>query len=460
MIELIKRNWKKSIAIGALTILLIIVIVGKGQGDDGEIKHVVTRGDITDTLVLSGKVEPVDRVEMAFATSGAVERVYKQNGDTVRAGEKIVELDNSSLRASLADAMARLDIEKAEAEVSNAELDQAVLNAYAKLLSDDLVAYSKDPDVALDQSPVISGSYEGSREGEYKVDVEFSNNNSQRKIRYSGLESGTIDILDYKAVPLGNNGLFIKFDEGEAAIGDTWRVSIPNVEGDSYVANLSAYKAALASRDAAQSENVSDEISKARIKQAEAQVAGINADIEERILRAPFNGVVSKVDISRGEIASSGTIVATVISPDSYQVKVQVPEVDIVNMVPGLVANITLDAYGKEVIFPAKVFSVDQSETKVDGVTIYEAKVLFDQGDPRILSGMTANIEIKKAEALGALFVPASFVEEDATSKFVTVYRDEESVKTYITTGLRGSDGNIEIKDGISEGDTITAQFK
>jgi multidrug resistance efflux pump len=352
----LKNNRKKLLGIGVVALILIVIISGKNDTSDAASTYTVVRKDVSDTLRLSGKVEAVNEVHMAFTGSGPVSQVYKHDGDKVVAGEKIVELDTASLRADLADAIANVNLQKANTQVSDAELDSDVSNAHTKLLSEDLVAYSVDPNSTI-TPPEVSGRYTLGTEGRYRVIVIPSGATSRMSIRYQGLEKGETEITFYKPIPLGSSGLYLKFNADETSVGDEWFIDIPNVGGASYTSNLNAYKSALASRDANAGEHISDAITMAKIAQAEARVASVSAQIEERILRAPFNGVVSKIDATRGEIVTASTPVATVISDNAFQVTVQIPEIDIVNVVPGLSASITLDAYGPSVVFPAKVTS-------------------------------------------------------------------------------------------------------
>jgi multidrug efflux pump subunit AcrA (membrane-fusion protein) len=138
---------------------------------------------VSDTLRLSGKVEAVNEVHMAFTGSGPVSQVYKHDGDKVVAGEKIVELDTASLRADLADAIANVNLQKANTQVSDAELDSDVSNAHTKLLSEDLVAYSVDPNSTI-TPPEVSGRYTLGTEGRYRVIVIPSGATSRMSIRY------------------------------------------------------------------------------------------------------------------------------------------------------------------------------------------------------------------------------------------------------------------------------------
>lgn len=455
----IKGNKGKSAVIGIIVAILLIMIIGGGKGDEGISTATVEKGSVVDTLVLNGEAEPSQGAEMSFSASGTVERVYKKPGDKVFAGEKIVELDNGTLRADYADAEASLELARAEAKVSDAETDRDVANAYATLLSDGLTAYSKDLTIS-DNAPEISGSYTGGREGDYLISVEYSNDLSHRSIHYTGLEKGETPIVFYKAIPLGTKGLYVKFEEGSTSIGDEWRISIPNVEGASYVENLNAYKRALASRDAAESDNISEQISAAKVKQAEARVASVVAQLNERTIRAPFAGVVSKMDIKVGEQAEAGKIVTGVITDGTYEVTVEVPESDVVGLLGGLPASITLDAYGADTIFSGTLQNIDPAQTEVDGVSVYRAKVLFNAVDERIRSGMTATVSIEKSRLDDVLKIPNRFIEKDADGEFVMKKVDDDSEKVHITTGQKGSDGSVEIKSGLSEGDIVIGNFK
>lgn len=447
---------KKKLIIGAVALIIILLIAG-GKKDDQTSTFTVERGDVVDMLVLNGEAQPVQGADMAFSESGTVSRVYKKAGDTVVAGEKIVELDNAALYADLQDAQATLDLARAEAKVSNAELDQSVASARAKLFSEDLAAYSRSLSNE-NMPPTVSGSYTGAAEGEYRITVEPSGGATRVRIRYAGLESGMTEIDFHKPIRLGSRGLFLKFEESSTTVGDIWILSVPNVEGASYVANLNAYENAIASRDAAESENVSAEINAARVKQAEAGVARIMAQLNQRTIRAPFAGTVAKLDIKVGEQAELGAVVTGVIAGGGYEVSVEVPESDLVGLTAGLAASITLDAYG-DAVFAGTLASIDPGETEIDGVSMYRAKVLFAQEDERIRSGMTAAVSIEKSKATAALRVPPQFIESDESGSFVTKLSNEEEVRTPVVTGLRGSDGFVEVTSGVAEGDTLVGHF-
>ncbi|MCK5590872.1 MAG: HlyD family efflux transporter periplasmic adaptor subunit, partial [Candidatus Pacebacteria bacterium] len=133
----------------------------------------------------------------------------------------------------------------------------------------------------------------------------------------------------------------------------------------------------------------------ARIVAAYAQQDLIQAQIYTMILRAPIDGVVTKQDARNGVFVQAGSIVASVISKNSYEVEIFIPEVDISKVSIGDVVEITLDAYTNEDIFVATVASIDPAETVIEGVSTYRVTVVFSDGeDERIKSGMTADSSI------------------------------------------------------------------
>ena len=120
------------------------------------------------------------------------------------------------------------------------------------------------------------------------------------------------------------------------------------------------------------------------------------------------------------------------------------------------------------------------SEKMIEGVPTYETKIQFDaNGDERIKTGLTANLEITNAIKDNVLNIPSrSIYEKDgqkfvkvvvqnddniATARFANLSETVENKKTIIyevpiIVGLKGSDGKTEIISGIEEGDKILIQ--
>lgn len=115
-------------------------------GGDREIVTVSTeqvrRGDIVQTVDVTGEVESLQDIDLAFATSGPVASVLFDVGDRVSAGETIAYLDAGELGADLARAQALLDKQLAGAtyeEIAVGEAQVAVAQAALDAAEADLV---------------------------------------------------------------------------------------------------------------------------------------------------------------------------------------------------------------------------------------------------------------------------------------------------------------------------------
>lgn len=198
---------------------------------------------------------------------------------------------------------------------------------------------------------------------------------------------------------------------------------------------------------------------RARVAEAEAQLSGIAAQMAQNSLVSPFNGLVTKQDAKVGEIVMPNSPAVSIIANAKFEVEASVPEVDIAKVKINNSADITLDAYGDAVVFKASVVSIEPAETMVEGVATYKAKLQFTEEDARIKSGMTANVVIFTNKRDNVLIIPQrAFIEQDGR-QFVKILqnngRKPEIKETAVTAGLRGSDGDMEIISGVSEGDKV-----
>jgi len=214
------------------------------------------------------------------------------------------------------------------------------------------------------------------------------------------------------------------------------------------------------------------ESQEAIVRQYEANLANISAQIAKTSITAPFNGIVTKIDAKVGEIVPAGKEIISFISENfsakdgsviGWEIEANIPEVDIAKISLGNKADITLDAYSSDVVFYAKVSSIEPAETIIDGVPTYRIKLQFDKKDERIKSGMTANINIVTQKKENVISIPQKSVIQKGQEKFVRVAdpstEQKQKVITYIEKkvimGIKGSDGNVEVLNGVSEGDKI-----
>ena len=79
----------------------------------------------------------------------------------------------------------------------------------------------------------------------------------------------------------------------------------------------------------------------------------------------------------------------------------------------------------------------------------------FTTADARIKSGMTANVRIISATRQAALVVPQDAVITRGSDSFVLLDIGGRTQEQMVKLGLVGEDGNVEVLDGLHEGDQI-----
>jgi HlyD family secretion protein len=196
----------------------------------------------------------------------------------------------------------------------------------------------------------------------------------------------------------------------------------------------------------------------AQIQFAQSSLSGSSAELAKNYLRSPIEGVVTEVNAKVGEIISMSSPAVKIISKAKFQIETDVPEADIAKIKAGDKATLDLDALGSDLKLNATVMMIDPAEKMLEGVPTYKVTLEFDENDERIRSGMTANLDILTAKAENAIYIPRRAVISESGKKFVQKYTNKEELKYEkfeIETGLSGSNGEIEILKGLTEGEEI-----
>jgi HlyD family secretion protein len=478
---------------------------------------VAKRGTIVQEVSVTGKTKPAKTVDLAFETAGRVGRVNVEVGDKISAGQTLVELNSSELYAQLAEAEASLEAQKAELDklkkgtraeemaVSETELADAEIslnNAKENLIDKIQDSYTKSEDAIrnkVDQyfnNPRVTSPTASFTIGDsfLKNDIENGRVNVEMMLTSwkASLDKLTIasDINAYLNSAKNNTTQIKSFLEKNALVInaltassnisqttiDTYRsaVSTARTNVNTALTNLQSAEedfrtaesdVVLAEKELAlkKAGSTPEQIAcqEALVKKAEAGADLIRVKISKNILRSPIDGIVTKQDAKVGEIISANSIVASVISVGGFELEANVPEADIAKVKIGDSAKVTLDAFGNDVIFEAKVTKIDPAEIIIEGVATYKATLQFVKENGGIRSGMTANIDILTAKKENAIIVPQRIVVAKDGDKFIKVLKDGGTIEEVkIETGLRGSDGNIEIVSGLNNGDKVITSIK
>ncbi|HBU07267.1 MAG TPA: hypothetical protein DEB09_04245 [Candidatus Magasanikbacteria bacterium] len=198
----------------------------------------------------------------------------------------------------------------------------------------------------------------------------------------------------------------------------------------------------------------------ASLNETKAGLSQAVANLNKARIIAPIDGVIGKVDAKLGQYVSSQDAVVKLVSPH-FEIKVDIPETDIVKIALGNEAQITLDAFGDDVKFKGVVTEIEIGETVIQDVVYYTVTLsIDDDGSNNILNGMTANVMFYTEQKENVLYIPSRAIKaDDQGNKTVRILENEELKDIKVNTGLRGDNGLIEITNGLQEGQEIVVRI-
>ena len=129
-----KRNRRLLyIVIGVVLVLgAVIGVIAAARGgtkiDPSKLAK-VERGDLAKSVVATGKVEPITKVEIKSKASGIVKKLYVDAGDRVKKGQLLAELDKEEIEARVAQAKAQTEASEASLKGTQADLERAKVDA-------------------------------------------------------------------------------------------------------------------------------------------------------------------------------------------------------------------------------------------------------------------------------------------------------------------------------------------
>jgi HlyD family secretion protein len=475
-----------------------------------------TRGNITETVLVTGTTTPMQSVDLSFEQTGKVSAVYVNVGDKVKAGQPLVELEKSGLlaqmaqaEAGVASAQAQLDELKSgtrpeqiaieEVRVANA---QVALNQAEKTLMDsmidanakaaDAVRGKTDEDFTNPQSNNPTLNFQ-STNSQYNIDLVNQKPAIEKTLTSWRAELNALtadsDLLAESAASKTDLNQIKAFvdelvDALNAAISvsaaSQSNISVYKIDAaaartelglavseigtaetglQSAQANLSLEQNNLA-LDKAGSTPGAIAASQALVDEAKANVAGIQVQLGKTVLRSPIDGVITVQGAKLGQIvtvttsAIANSSLISIISLKQLEIDADIPEVDIGRLALAQPVAIIFDALPGE-NFKGSVMEINPAETIIGGVVNYKIKVALESTDPRIKSGLTANLSIQTAVRTNVVLLPQYAIQQNNQGPFVRVVNGKTTADVSVKLGIRGTDGNVEIISGVTEGQEV-----
>ena len=180
----------------------------------------------------------------------------------------------------------------------------------------------------------------------------------------------------------------------------------------------------------------------------------ILAKLSNKTITAPFSGVIGKRGISVSSLGSENTIILTLDDSRRILCDLTIPETYAAILKKGLKLNATFSAY-KDKTFSG---TIELVASRVDAQTrSILARAKINNENLEILPGSLLEIEILYNEK-NALSIPDTALIMEGNKKFVyQIIANNMIKKTEIKTGVRDQE-NIEVIDGLTQGDKIVAE--
>ena len=411
---------------------------------------------VTVRITASGKVQPVQSVNISPKSPGLLADLTVEQGDTVKQGQIIARMDNSEIKmrilqyeANLQQAKAQLaesqagtrpeEIAQGKARVDQAQAQLVIIrdgNRLQEIQQAQAQVDSAKASLELTQSRVKR--YQSlAKDGAISQDSleQYVSENSKAK---ANLEEAQRRLSLLK---VGNRNQDI---QKQAAIVNQEKEGLRKLENGDRPQEIARLKAAVSSAEA-------------QLKQQQVQLA-------DTIIRAPFSGIVTQryatvggyvspaISASSDASATSTSIVAVA---KGLEVLAKVPEVDIPQVKQGQKVEIAIDAYPDEV-FQGRVRLIAPEAVVDQNVTSFQVRVAIDTGADKLRSGMNVSeVTFIGNKIANALLIPQELIVTQKGKTGVWLLGDKNKPQFKFVTIGANIDNQIQVLEGLKAGDRI-----
>ena len=366
--------------------------------------EVAGRGDLSAMVGATGTVRAVQSATLTWQTSGNVESVNAQLGDTVNGNETLASLRQASLSQAII--LAEADLVSAEKALDDL-LQSNTESAQAEIAL-------RDADDELERAQ----NYRDLLDEPYEYDRIVYDEKGQATIKHR-----KVDEADDETKAEADRALAL----AQAQYDDSLR---------SY-------------------ERVKDGPNVQDVESAEARAAATQATLNQALITAPFSGVITDMSVLPGDQVSMNEMAFQLDDISQLQIDVEVSEVDINDISVGQEVTVNFDAVQNKDYF-GEVISVAGAGTEVSGSVNFKVTVELIDADELVKPGMTAAILVQVRNIEDALLVPNRAVRVVDGKRVVYVLEADGSlVEAEIRLGATSNTYSEVVRGDLEEGDTI-----
>jgi HlyD family secretion protein len=471
---------------------------------------IARKGDLSISVSGSGPISSTNKYDLTSNVSGTLTNIYFKDGDKVKAGDLIFEIDDKDtqlqvrqLRNSIAQAQLTKDnnLKDLKSSTVAAPIDGEVLDLQVKegdSLSNNgtlltitdksklklLVTFNNTYRNKLSVGQeVIVNAFDTAKEELQKVKGRISSISSPSYKTSDGAEVYNVGVIIENSSSLtegmvGNieiniSGVDIK-SKGSSTLSFLKSMTIKAASGGT-VNTLSVENGQNVKKGAILAELNNDDL-ELTIQTNDLKLEDLNSELqtaEEKLLDykiyAPFDGTFTLSDIEQGNSIKQGDILGSVANYDTMQFSIDVDELDIAKIKVGQSADVTIDALAETTDKPLKgaVTKIAVEGTSSNGVSTYPVTIQIEE-NAALKGSMNANAEIVVNQKKGVLYVPVDAVQKRNGKSFVRVVsgagksgKVANNTKVEATVKIKNQQGTEqklemkEVKTGISTAEYI-----
>jgi HlyD family secretion protein len=331
------------------------------------------RQTIATFLSLDGQITPLQQATLSTTQSGVVTAVYANEGQRVSAGTVLAKLDDSTLRASLAQQQAIA--QQAQAQLSTQTLQGGITPAQA-------------------QSTVATAA-------------------QQLATARNNLSTAQAALANAKLVYDSDSALYkqgyvaqTQFEAARAAYVQAQQTVNSSEEAERQaVVGVSLAKAQ--GTNAMPIQNQAIAAARATLKSAQAQVRVLETEIAQTSLVAPFDGVITQRLLDPGAFASPNQPILQISQVAQVYVNVNVPDNDLAYVHKQTPVTFTSSSVPGRT-FAGTIFDVNATPTS--GTLSYRARIVMPNPDDALRGGMLVSVSVQKESHPNAIVVPLTAI--------------------------------------------------
>lgn len=402
IIEKIKSKGKTIIIpLLVVAILAAVYIVN----DSKTTETAMTYAEDGTFLEASGMVEN-NSTSLSSEVTGIISEVLVREGDEVKEGQVIAQIDNSSVRNQYEQALDNLNL-------ANKNVDAAAdnINAYQGVFGDSTQqAQSAYNSAQAEYEKVL----EGASQEEIKQ-VEEIYNQAETNLNFIGsnleeskilLENDIITLKDYEELEKNYDLALSQFNNASAKLDQVnsgaSAATKKAAENKVYQAKAS-HELSISNGNMQLSQLESQyELAKVKYEQAQTIADQLEKELDKVEIKSPINGVINTLTVHEGEFTTMGKTVAEIFDRDKTEIKVYISEANIGHVKPGQEVDIYVDSTDE--VFKGEVIRINNNaeftpkniQTKEERVnTVFEVKIKVLDTKGVIKAGMPVDVTIK-----------------------------------------------------------------